>query len=573
MSGEKAAVRAWTRKQSLLGRRAARPVILLGLLSPLCGVGQAWCIATLLGCALMSLSDGSVTACPSWPLYGFILFALIRAVCMMGSDVAAAKSGINARQRLRSSVLHSILTGGPALLRSTHSGVLATTAVDRIEALDGFFARWIPASVLWMAGPLIILIPVYVVSPQAALILGLCGLTVPFCQAIFGIGAAVASRNQFLAMTRLQARFLDRVKGIATIVLAGRTEDETRRLAGAAEELRLRTMKVLRVAFLSSASIDCAMVVALIVLATLTGAHALAQKDAGAHSLLEPMLRNGLFVLIVIPEFFAPLRSMALAYQDRAHAQGAATAILDLPDPVGPAALPEGTRTVTANGVTVALDDVCFTWDPARGPALQNISFTVPAGETLILAGESGSGKSTIMELLLGFITPDSGRVLLNGAPLATLVPDSLCRMISWIGQKPVLFAGSLRDNVLFASPDADEESLQAALKAAAVDEFLPLLPNGLETMIGEGGFGLSGGQAQRIAIARAYLKNAPVLLLDEPTAHLDPLTEKSVFLSLQRLAAQKTVILATHSAAAHMLNGRRIDLQRGVIVSRQGAA
>lgn len=221
----------------------------------------------------------------------------------------------------------------------------------------------------------------------------------------------------------------------------------------------------------------------------------------------------------------------------------------------------------------ISLEDVSFTWDPARGPALDHVSFTVPAGETLILAGPSGSGKSTIMELLLGFIQPDSGSVRLNGAPLDSIVPDALSRMISWIGQKPVLFAGTLKENILFARPDADDADLMAAVKAAAVDQFLPSLPDGLETRIGEGGFGLSGGQAQRIAIARAYLKNAPILLLDEPTAHLDPATEKSVFESLQRLALRRTVVLATHSAAVHMFNGRRVDLHLGRVVTRQGAA
>lgn len=573
MSGDKAAIRGWTRTQSRLGRQAARPVVVFGLLSSLLGVGQAWCVATVLGHALVGLvSGGSAQTLALWPVLAFAGLALLRALIMALSDTAAAKAGIDARRRLRGEVLASILTGGPALLRKTHSGELATIAVDRIEALDGFFARWVPASVLWIAAPLLILLPVAFVQPRAALVLGLCGAAVPFGQALFGIGAAVASRNQFLAMTRLQARFLDRVKGIATIVLAGRADDETERLGQAAEELRQRTMKILRVAFLSSASIDCAMVVALVLIAIMDGKQTMALLAGGVSPALAYTLTSGLFVLLVIPEFFAPLRGLALAYQDRAHAQGAATAILDLPE-AQPRPSPDGARTVNASGVMVSLEDVCFTWDRARGPALDHVSFTVPAGETLILAGPSGSGKSTIMELLLGFIQPDSGSVRFNGAPLDSIVPDSLSRMISWIGQKPVLFAGTLKDNILFARPDADEADLMAAVKAAAVDQFLPSLPDGLETRIGEGGFGLSGGQAQRIAIARAYLKNAPILLLDEPTAHLDPATEKSVFESLQRLALRRTVVLATHSAAVHMFNGRRVDLQMGRVVARQGAA
>ncbi|QEO18268.1 thiol reductant ABC exporter subunit CydD [Acetobacter vaccinii] len=571
MSNDKAAIRGWTQTQSRLGRKAARSVIATGLLSSLAGVGQAWCVAVILGQALLAWQTGH--GHPTiWPFLLFAILAAFRAIIMASADITAAKAGIAARRRLRAEVLSSILAGGPALLRRMHSGALATTAVDRVEALDGFFSRWIPASTLWIAAPLVILVPVGIVQPRAALILGLCGLCVPVGQAVFGIGAAVASRNQFLAMTRLQARFLDRVKGIATIVLAGRADDEARKLGEAAEELRQRTMKVLRVAFLSSATIDCAMVVALITLAILDGRQALSLQASGNAPLLESTIRNGLFALLVVPEFFAPLRSMALAYQDRAHAQGAATAILELPDKPDLTA-PEGARTVNANGVMLSFDSVSFTWNPARGPVLHDISFIVPAGETLILAGASGSGKSTIMELLLGFIQPETGRVLFNGAPVESIVPDALSRMVSWIGQKPVLFAGSLRYNILFAKPDADEKELAAALRAAAVDQFLPDLPDGLDTMIGEGGFGLSGGQAQRIAIARAYLKNAPVLLLDEPTAHLDPATEKAVFESLQRLAVGRTVVLATHSTAVHMFKGRRIDLQHGRIMSRQGAA
>lgn len=573
MSGKKQAIRGWTRTQTRLGRKAAGPVMVLGILSSLVGVAQAWCIAVVLGHALISLHSGlSPQAFPVWPIVSFLVLALARACVVAGADVAAANAGIEARRRLRGEVLGSILAGGPALLRQTHSGALTSTVVDRIEALDGFFGRWIPASVTWIAAPALVLIPICIIQPRAGLVLGLCGLAVPFGQAIFGIGAAVASRNQFLAMTRLQARFLDRVKGIATIVLAGRTEDETQRLADAADELRQRTMKVLRVAFLSSASIDAAMVIALIVVAIMDGKVALALQAENASPQLEHVLTSSLFVLLVIPEFFAPLRALALAYQDRAQAQGAATAVLDLPAAQTHPALEEQ-QLASERAISLTLDQVCFTWDPARGQALDNISFRVPAGETVILTGASGSGKSTLMELLLGFIRPESGQIRLNDTPLETISSDALSRIISWIGQKPTLFAGTLRDNILFAHPDADEQTLMAAVKAAAVDQFLPSLPEGLETRIGEGGFGLSGGQAQRIAIARAYLKNAPVLLLDEPTAHLDPETEKSIFESLQQLALNKTVILATHSAAAHMFNGQQIGLQNGKIIFQQGAA
>ena len=221
----------------------------------------------------------------------------------------------------------------------------------------------------------------------------------------------------------------------------------------------------------------------------------------------------------------------------------------------------------------MAFEDVHLTWDPARGPALNGLSFRVPAGETLVLAGPSGAGKSTVIEILLGFVRPDRGRVTINGADIADLVPQALARLTAWIGQRPVLFAGTIRDNIRFARPEATEAEVEEAARSARVSEFAAALPDGLDTTVGEGGYGLSGGQAQRVAIARAFLKNAPLLLLDEPTAHLDPATEAEVLDSLRRLALGRTVILASHSSAAHGFAGRRLDIRDGRAVPARGAA
>ncbi|MBM9400963.1 thiol reductant ABC exporter subunit CydD [Gluconacetobacter azotocaptans] len=558
MSGDKTVMKAWTRAQSRLGRRQAMPIVGLGMLSSLIAVGQAWCMAAILARVLVGAGPGAAGL-----LGALAVLALARGLCLTLGDIAAARAGRAARLRLRDGVLSAILRGGPALLRQQHSAELTALAVDRVEALDGFFARWIPASILWIAAPGLIAVLAAFVQPGSAAIMAACGLAVPVGQALFGIGAAVASRNQFLAMTRLQARFLDRVRGIATIVLAGRTEDEAHRLAAAADELRRRTMKILRVAFLSSASIDCAMVLALVLIALRNGGVVLGlhQGDMPPATIADATVR-GLFVLLLVPEFFVPLRGLALAYQDRAHAAGAASAMAVLPDGDTRAA---GNATVQAgaDGVSVAFEHVTFAWDAARGPVLDDLSFVVPAGQTLILVGASGSGKSTIIEMLLGFVVPGGGRVTIGGADLAALAPSTLSGLVSWIGQKPVLFAGTLRENILFARPDASAEDVGHALRAAAVDTFLADLPEGLETQIGEGGFGLSGGQAQRIAIARAYLKNAPLLLLDEPTAHLDPATEADILASLRGLARGRTVILASHSASVHEFTGQRLDLGR----------
>jgi ATP-binding cassette subfamily C protein CydD len=558
MQDTKKAARAWASQQTRHGLRAAMPVAALGLAGIAAAMAQAGCLAAWLAAAL---TRGPM---PWAALVALALLALARAALQFTADQRAFTAGAVGRATLRADIMARLLAAGPALLRTRHSAELTSAAVEQVEAMDGLYARWIPAAALAIAGPVLVAMVAGFVDPMAAAILVLGGLLVPVGQAVAGIGAAAASRGQFLALARLQARFLDRVRGIATIVLAGRAEDEAAALAVAADELRRRTMRVLRVVFLSSAILDCAMAAALIVLAlryrqALTGHSGDTLAD--------------LFVLLLVPEFFAPLRGFAMAYQDRLHATGAAESLVGLPALPRPPAHKPAIRTVEAHGVSVAFQGVRLTWDPSRGPALDGLSFVVPAGEFLLLAGPSGAGKSTVIELLLGFVRPDEGRILINGADIADIVPQALSQLTAWIGQKPTLFAGTILDNIRFARPDATAAEVHEAARQARVTEFAASLPDGLSTRIGEGGHGISGGQAQRVAIARAFLKNAPLLLLDEPTSHLDPATEAEVLASLRRLAVGRTVIMATHSAAAHAFGGRRLDLRDGKAVLARGVA
>jgi ATP-binding cassette subfamily C protein CydD len=556
----KAAAKAWLKAESRRGRKAALPVVFAGLAGTACAVGQAYCVALVLGAALTSgVADVLLPGCVA-----FAVLALLRVLFQVIAERFAFAAGAAARRRLRSNALSRLLHAGPVVLGGRHSGDLAGIVVDKVEALDGLFANWLPASTMALAGPLLVMVVAFRADPFAALVLALAGLLVPFGMAAAGIGAATAFRRQFLALSRLQARFLDRVRGIATIILAGRAADEALALTEAANELRRRTMRVLRVAFLSSIVLDIAAAAALVVLALHYG------FGAGAGSPLG--VKTALFVLLLVPEFFAPLRVYAAAYQDRLHGTAAAESLAQLPELPAPAPdLP--IRTVPARGVAVVFEDVGLTWDPARGPALDGLSFRISAGETLVLAGPSGAGKSTAIEILLGFIRPDRGRVLINGADIKDLVPQALSRLTAWIGQRPMLFAGSIRENILFGRPEASDAEVEAAARNARVTDFATALPDGLNTLVGEDGYGLSGGQAQRVAIARAFLKNAPLLLLDEPTAHLDPASEAAVLDSLRRLAAGRTVILASHATAAHDFAGRRIDIRDGRAVPARGAA
>jgi len=560
MEATKAEAREWSAEQARLGRRAATFVILPALLGTLLGIGSAYLLATILGGFLIG------DPLDSWLAAEFVLIALCRAALIYLADIAAHRAGATARRRLRTEALTRLLEAGPALLRGHHSGALAAIVVDRIEALDGFFSRWISAGQLAVLGPLLVGLFVLMKDSFAGLVLLGAGLFVPAAMAIAGIGAAVAAKRQVIAMTRLQARFLDRVRGIATIVLAGRTESEAASLRAAAADLSRRSMRVLRVAFFSSAALDLAAAFALVAIAIHFGL----QFRRG--DLVDP--RTALFCLLLVPEFFAPLRAFSAAYQDKLHAAGSAEALAALPAAAATLAAPAlPIRTVPAHGITVAFEDVRFAWDPDRGPVLDGVSFRAPPGEVTLLVGASGAGKSTILEMLLGFIRPHAGRITINGAEITDLVPEALSRLTAWIGQRPVIFAGTIAENIRFARPDASDEELRQAGHLALVDRFADTLPEGFATRIGEGGYGLSGGQAQRIAIARAFLKNAPLLLLDEPTSHLDPATEGEVLESLRRLVLGRTVILASHATAAHALGGRRVDLVDGKVVPLRGVA
>jgi ATP-binding cassette subfamily C protein CydD len=548
-----AETKSWIRAEQKRGQRAGRLGLALGGGQIALGIGQAFCAANLLAAVLHAGPRGVALG-----LYaaGYAVCAALRAAAGLQGERVGFERGAAARRRLRNGVFSTFLALGPSGVRGRHSAELAATAVDRVEAMDGFHGRWITATNLAMLGPGLVFVAAVLADWPSGVVLLVAGLCVPFAMAVAGIGAGVAAKRQFVAMTRLQVRFLDRIRGISTIVLAGRGEDEARALAAAAAELRARTMRVLRVAFLSSTALDLAAAAALVII-VIRFAGIMRHGDLA----LAP---TALFVLLLVPEFFAPLRGFSAVYADRMAAEAVAEEFCALPEP--PPAVPAvEIRSVAAHGLALAFEDVSFTWDAARGPVLQHLSFRVNSGEILLLTGASGTGKSTIIDLILGFIAPDAGRVTFNGAEYSTLVPAARAKMIGWIGQKPMIFAGTIEENIRFARPEAGEEALAEALRLAKLSELIETLPAGLKTRIGEGGFGLSGGQAQRVAIARAFLKDAPLLLLDEPTAHLDPVVERDVLASLKRLAMGRTVLMASHSALAAEFardtGAKRLDL------------
>jgi ATP-binding cassette subfamily C protein CydD len=517
------------------------PPILLGLGIATCGIAQAFLVARLLATLLGRAEAG-------WPeLVAAGVLALLMAAFGMAQERAQLAAGEAAKARLRAAAFDRLLAAGPADERAV--GEKSALIVERIEAMEGYFARWLPAAALALLAPLLVAGAAMLADPVSGFILLGAGLLVPVAQAISGIGAGVASRRQFAALQRLSGRFLDRMRGLPVLVLFNQQQAEAGRLAAAAEELRARTMRVLRLAFVATGAMELIVAIALASLAYRHG-----HLVGGTH----PAPVEALFCLLLVPVFFAPLRAFSGAYHEQLSARGAAADLAPLLDAPPDAGL---LLEEVPPKVTVTFHEVRLTYDPSRPPALDGLSFRVLPGETLLLSGPSGSGKTSVLRILMGFRRPDGGRVAINGHDVTLLKPAELRRLSSYVGQRAHIFRATIRENIRFARPDADDAAVEAAARAAQVAEFAAALPQGLDTLVGEGGFGLSGGQAQRVAVARAFLRDTPLVLLDEPTSHLDPGTEAAVLDALRRLCVGRTAIVATHARAARGYFGRTLDL------------
>ena len=544
--------RALLAREARAGRGRTLLIVALGVAQVLAGVAQAWLVAQLLAALLGAGGAG-------WSeLYAAGALALLMAALGIAQERAQAAAADGAKARVRRRLFDRLLALGPADERPV--GTRSAMVVERVEALGGYFGRWVPAAMLAVIGPLIVAAAAAWIDPMSGLVLLGCGLLVPVAQALTGIGAAQASRRQFDALGRLSGRFLDRMRGLPTLVLFNRQEAEAQALGEAADELRQRTMRVLRLVFLGSIATDLLAGAAIAMIAI---------RHAGSMAALTANPAPALFTLLLVPAFFAPLRAFSAVYHDRLSAQGAAAELAPLLlDDTAPGLLLEE----IPPRVVVTFQDVTLRYDPARPPALDGLSFRASPNETLLLTGASGAGKSSVMRLLMGFRRPDSGRITVNAHDIGKLRPEELRRMTAYVGQRAHLFRATLRENIRMARPGATDAQVEAAARAAHVMAFADDLPQGLDTLLGEGGWGLSGGQAQRVAIARAFLRDAPLLLLDEPTAHLDPATEAEVLESLRRLCVGRTAIVATHSRAAQKYFGRVLELAEGRVAGSRMA-
>ncbi|MFP4136996.1 MAG: thiol reductant ABC exporter subunit CydD [Halomonas sp.] len=497
------------------------------------------------------------------PLLGAILFVVaLRSLMLYAQETLGQAASLAIRHRARLALLDHLALLGPVRLASRHSASVASELVEQVEALDGYFARFQPQLWLSLTVPLMILVATFWLDWLAALFLLISAPLIPAFMALVGMGAERLNREQFAAVARLSGHFIDRVRGITTLQLFGRTRSATEEVHAAADDYRRRSMRTLRLAFLSSAVLEFFASVAIAVVAIYVGFGLLGYIDYGPSEQLT--LFSGLLVLLLAPEFFQPLRTLSQHYHDRAAALGAAEALVTLleevPDSGRRSNAPDRDEQGPADSATLIVLREASVVHPGRGVVLQPISLTVRRGEVIAVTGPSGVGKSSLLQLLAGFVMPATGERH-PGRDMG----------LAWMDQRPLLIQGSLADNLRLAAPEASDEAMRAALTRAGLDALLATLPQGLETPLGERGVGLSGGQAQRLALARVFLSEAPLVLLDEPTASLDAETEAGVIRALQALADEgRALVIATHHPALMAMASRQLALS-GTARSEEG--
>ena len=506
---------------------------------------------------------------PMLPMFAYLAaIVVLRAVLSWAREVTGFYAGARIRQQIRLELLAHIVSLGPAYTGRQSSGALTSTVMEQVEGLHDFYAFYLPQLALAALIPAAVLSFVFPHSWAAGGLLLATAPLIPLFMILVGMGAESISQKHFQALARMSAYFLDVLQGLNTLKLFDRSKGTAETISAVSSNYRKRTMAVLRVAFLSSAVLEFFSSISIALVAVYLAMSYLGYVSFGLYG--EPLtLASGFFILLLAPDFYLPLRDLGAHYHARAEAVGAAEEILKILTVPLPEVKTSSIGTVKTGSVHIQFKDVHLAFDGGRRPALNGVTFDLRTGERVVLVGGSGAGKTTTLNLLLGFLKPDDGKILVNGDNLRKLSPETWRMQIAWIGQRPMLFHGTIRENILLGRPQATAAQIQQAAADSRVLDFATHLPEGLETPVGELGAGISRGQAQRVALARAFIKDAPILLLDEPTAGLDSENESLVMDSLNNLARGRTALTLTHRLTNIRQADRILVLDKGRVVEQ----
>lgn len=475
----------------------------------------------------------------SW-LAAFLLIALARAALVWAGEVTANRAAGRVKRNVRERCLAHLFGLGPAYTRGERTGELVNTAVEGIESLDAYFSQYLPQLALTALVPVTFLVLIFPLDLLSAVVLLLTAPIIPVFMILIGNLADSLTRKQWQALSRMSAHFLDMIQGLTTLKLFGRAREQAQVIAAISDRFRDTTLGVLRVAFLS----------ALVQEMVATLSTAIVAVEIGLRLLYGRLsFEQALFVLILAPEFYLPFRQLGVRFHASLSGVAAARRIFEILDTETrkPSDLANQIPLSPPPLVSLSLQDIHYSYDDGERPALNGISFTIGSGQRVALVGPSGAGKSTVAQLLLRFIEPQRGEIRVNGMRLADVPAAEWRKQVAWVPQTPYLFNLSAAENIRLARPQATPDDMIHAAQQAHAHEFIAALPQGYDTLIGERGARLSGGQAQRIALARAFLRDAPLLILDEATSNLDPETEDLIRGATERLMQGRMTLVIAH--------------------------
>jgi ATP-binding cassette subfamily C protein CydD len=536
--------------------RAKRPLVLAvvaGLGATAATIVQAYAFATAID--LGGLQRVPVSQLAPW-LVVLGAAVVLKTGCSSAFEWAGATGARAVQSHLRGRLLAGLFVPSRVADASfaPRAAQSAQIVIEQVDRIGPYVARYVPR--MWLAplAPAAILAVIFPLNWVAGVILLCATPVIPVYMALVGMDAEARSRRQLATVRFLSAYFLDRLKGLSTLKCLGAAEREVTRIGTASEALGQRSMDVLNVALLSSAVLEFFSTFAIAIVAMYIGFALIGYVNLG----LAPeglSLQVALLILLLAPAYFQPLRAFAASYHDQADAFAAAEHLLPLLQlETTPADAP-----AEVQFAGVSLQDVGVEFAGRAQPSLRQVTLKVHPGEMVAVTGPSGAGKSTLLAVLGGLLQPSRG--LISDA-------TSLLAASSWLGQRPYLFPGTVADNIRLARADATPAMVHDAAEKAGVLEFANALPHGLDSSAGVRGRRLSGGQGQRVAVARALLKDAPLLLLDEPTAYLDPVTESELIQAIAALGEGKTIVIATHSPSVIASCKRVVRLEDGALVS-----
>lgn len=572
---EKKQARLWLNEIAKPAKNWVKLTVLVSFISGLLLIAQLYLLAQI---SYDAYIKSSTLAELSSYFILILLIVLLRAGLSWLREIVSYKAAIIVKKQLREDIITHINKLGPIQANQTANANLITSATEQVEALTGFLTKFLPQITLSALMPIAILAFVFPQSIVAGVLLLVCAPLIPLFMIIVGLGAESESQKHFKELARMSLTFLDTLKGLVTLKLFNKSKSQSSKIYAASDSFRIRTMKVLKIAFLSSAILEFFSAASIALVAIYLG---MGFINTGADndiwwSLDNLTLQGALFILLLAPEFFMPLRELSTHYHAKADAVGAALEIAKIFE-IKPAAK----ATIDFNGNINNIKINNLTVKYADKKALNNVSFSIKNQQKIAIVGASGAGKTTFINTLMGFIEYDGDIQIQsnNNQKSTTAIHDTLAlkditekswlKNISWLGQNASLFKGSIKDNLLLAKPNANDKELYNAIAWANLANFVDSLPAKLDTQIGEQNIGLSGGQAQRLALARAYIKPHDILILDEPTASLDQDNETKVINSLKAIWQDKTVIMLTHKLSFLECVDQIIVLADGKIVQQ----